>query len=115
MDNFLEIDSDGVAIGGVYQKISGTDPDEWINWVPMSGGSQIGWMWSGSSWSPPLDILVSLEEIRTERDRLLTESDWTQSRDVIMSNDTEWQAYRQALRDMPSSYVPTVYPVWPTL
>lgn len=39
--------------------------------------------------------------VRAERDRLLTDSDWTQKRDVVLPNDAEWVAYRQALRDVP--------------
>jgi|AOAMet1_04_M0_20_1038515.scaffolds.fasta_scaffold30448_1 hypothetical protein len=60
-------------------------------------------------------VEVSLEEIRLQRDKLLVESDWTQCRDVVLSNDTEWATYRQALRDMTEDYVLTADPVWPTL
>ena len=44
------------------------------------------------------------EKIRAERNRLLSESDWTQANDSPLS-ETErkkWRVYRQALRDMPS-------------
>ena len=34
-----------------------------------------------------------LENIRIERNSLLMESDWTQSRDVTLSNDTDWKKY----------------------
>lgn len=37
---------------------------------------------------------------RSQRNALLTETDWTQSRDVVLSNDAEWKTYRQALRDL---------------
>jgi hypothetical protein len=42
--------------------------------------------------------------VRAQRDRLLTASDWTQLIDSPFSNDTNgvWQAYRQALRDVPT-------------
>ena len=36
----------------------------------------------------------------------LENSDWTQNRDVKLSNDTAWKTYRQSLRDLPSSAVP---------
>ena len=42
--------------------------------------------------------------MRRERTRLLQQTDWTQKRDVTLANDAEWAAYRQALRDLPSSY-----------
>lgn len=40
------------------------------------------------------------ENVRTQRDKLLQETDWTQNRDVTLSNDIEWVAYRQELRDI---------------
>ena len=57
--------------------------------------------------------------LRSRRDNLLTNSDWTQLSDVTLDNSkkTEWASYRQALRDLPSSYsnsdaVTDI--VWPT-
>ena len=44
--------------------------------------------------------MIQLREIR---DKLLAESDWTQNRDVTLSNDADWKKYRQALRDLPST------------
>ena len=42
--------------------------------------------------------------IRTERDRLLTESDWTQANDTPLSDAdvAKWKTYRTSLRDLPS-------------
>ena len=42
-------------------------------------------------------------QIRRERDRLLTESDWTQGSDSPLggSKKTEWTTYRTSLRDLP--------------
>jgi hypothetical protein len=42
--------------------------------------------------------------IRATRDQKLAETDWTQLIDSPFSNDTNgiWQAYRQALRDVPT-------------
>lgn len=44
-----------------------------------------------------------MQQLREMRDNLLAESDWTQSRDVTLSNDADWKTYRQALRDLPST------------
>lgn len=43
-----------------------------------------------------------LENLRTTRNSLLTESDWTQVEDSPLSEEkkTEWKNYRQALRDL---------------
>ncbi len=43
-----------------------------------------------------------MAELRKQRDALLVETDWTQNRDVTLSNDAEWKTYRQALRDITS-------------
>ena len=42
--------------------------------------------------------------IRTERDRLLTESDWTQANDTPLTDAdvAKWKTYRTSLRDLPS-------------
>ena len=42
--------------------------------------------------------------IRTERDKLLTESDWTQANDTPLTdaNVAKWKTYRTSLRDLPS-------------
>lgn len=42
--------------------------------------------------------------VRNQRNKKLTETDWTQLIDSPFSNDSNgvWQAYRQALRDLPS-------------
>ena len=42
--------------------------------------------------------------IRTERDRLLANSDWTQGADspLTSAKKTEWATYRTSLRDLPS-------------
>ena len=41
---------------------------------------------------------------RSERNKLLTETDWTQVSDSPLSSDkkTEWANYRKALRDLPT-------------
>ena len=44
-----------------------------------------------------------LNKLRVERNKLLNESDWLQSRDVILGNDEEWKIYRQTLRDLPAN------------
>jgi hypothetical protein len=58
-----------------------------------------------SFWTPEL-ILI--------RDKLLQDSDWTQGRDVTLSNDSEWQTYRQTLRDLTETHDPYIAKIiWP--
>ena len=52
--------------------------------------------------------------VRGKRNSLLAESDWTQNRDVVLSNDEEWKTYRQALRDLPENTTDWTNPTWPT-
>ena len=44
--------------------------------------------------------------LRVERNARLAACDWTQSRDLTLSNDADWKTYRQALRDLPASASP---------
>jgi hypothetical protein len=67
-----------------------------------------------------------LSLLRTERDKRLKESDWTQLQDVqeIFTEEekNDWKNYRQQLRDLPEIYInndidiASIYEVnWPTL
>jgi len=55
---------------------------------------------------------LKAEEVRNERNRRLTASDWTQLPDVISDKDG-WAAYRQALRDVPEQEGFPWEVVWP--
>ena len=48
--------------------------------------------------------------IRIDRDKLLTESDWTvmDGSPLSTAKKNEWKTYRQELRDMPSGTVPVI-------
>ena len=50
---------------------------------------------------------------RSQRDKLLAESDWTQVIDAPV-NQEAWAAYRQALRDIPQQEGFPATVVWPT-
>lgn len=55
-------------------------------------------------------------EVRSKRDTLLQESDWTQMIDSPLSEDEKkaWQTYRQALRDIPQQEGFPEQVEWPT-
>ena len=80
-----------------------------------------GYEYSGLNWSDtgsaPTETEIDNEVtklnnaepmrlLRVERNTRLTACDWTQSRDLILSNDADWKTYRQALRDLPASASP---------
>ena len=52
--------------------------------------------------------------LRSERNVLLQNSDWTQMADsqLLNTKKTEWATYRQALRDLPSTAKPNVDDNW---
>ena len=56
-----------------------------------------------------------LEQIRIERNRLLLNCDWTDLPNCPLSDEkkTEWQSYRTALRDFPSSIFDLDNITWP--
>ena len=53
-----------------------------------------------------LNTAEPMRLLRVERDARLTACDWTQSRDITLSNDADWKTYRKALRDLPASASP---------
>ena len=53
-------------------------------------------------------------QIREERNRLLKETDWTSGEDIPHSIKNVYYPYRQALRDITTSYVLPDDVVWPT-
>ena len=53
-------------------------------------------------------IEKGFEILRNKRNKLLTESDWTDQYEI-----EEWKEYRQALRDLPSTTEDPENPVWP--
>jgi hypothetical protein len=64
---------------------------------------------SGSGEDPetiPNDWLH--ERLRKHRNRLLAQSDWTQTTDSPLTDakKQEWATYRQALRDHPANWTP---------
>ena len=80
------------------------------------GTDYSGLNWIDSSTKPTeseLDAEVTrltnaegMRLLRLERNTRLTACDWTQSRDLTLSNDANWKTYRQTLRDLPASASP---------
>ena len=60
------------------------------------------------------DVLpgVLLENLRSKRNQLLTETDYLALADSTLTD--EIRSYRQALRDLPANTVDPANPVWPT-
>jgi hypothetical protein len=90
-------------------------------------------VWKGGSWEvqdipkpepqpepepapDPEPEPLTWDSIRAERNFLLSQSDWTQLADAPLSPEQKqaWTVYRQALRDVPSSFATPEEVVWPT-
>ncbi len=91
---------------------------------PKAEWTWIGYEYSGLDWldsnqTKPTESEINAEItrlnnaepmrlLRVERDTRLAACDWTQSRDVTLSNDADWKTYRQSLRDLPASASPSL-------
>jgi len=60
-----------------------------------------------------IEAEYNLTSLRVERDLLLEQSDWTQNRDVTLSDDAKWKTYRQSLRDITKDYKSLEDVKWP--
>ena len=90
-----------------------------FTWVDCDNTVKIGYTYDGSKFAaPPEPSAPSDEELsadaRRQRNFLLQQSDWTQSRDVTLSNDADWKTYRKSLRDVPSQSDFPKNITWPT-
>lgn len=59
---------------------------------------------------------LELNELRTERDKRLASSDWTQGIDSPLSDTAkaQWQVYRQTLRDITNTHTSLSGVIWPS-
>ena len=100
----------------IYTKakaLANLKPNKQFTW---SGEEYSGLTWLESETKPTeseIDAEVTrltnaegMRLLRLERNTRLTACDWTQSRDLTLSNDADWKTYRQALRDLPASASP---------
>ena len=94
--------------------------EEKLFWIQQELGAEnrmqaLWWMIQDeeeAEYRAQVDADVSTS-VRNERNRKLTESDWTQLADSS-ANTTDWAAYRQALRDLPSTDGFPHNVTWPT-
>ena len=58
---------------------------------------------------------LDLHMVRTQRNGMLSATDWTQIGDAALGDHTaeEWATYRQELRDLPETYSRVSEVVWP--
>jgi len=56
--------------------------------------------------SDPTNDQIAMQFVRYHRNGLLKKSDWMGNSDVTMTS--EWQTYRQALRNLPANSTPSL-------
>ena len=124
--NLTNVDSDTLAQFHTYKVVTVAidDSDYTKNYeegTPTPSGSVYVQNWlitSASAEEITERENTQWDDVRTERNRLLTECDWTQFQDSPISGSklTEWQTYRQSLRDITSQSNPfeISWPVKPT-
>ena len=49
---------------------------------------------------PTPEPIPAMDQLRMQRNRLISQTDWRMLPDYPGTNQTEWQTYRQALRDI---------------
>jgi hypothetical protein len=86
-------------------------------WVERADKDSSYYTWANETWTLNSDALFS--EIRTQRNQLLFDSDWTQIADSPLTDakKAEWVTYRTGLREIPadnSTVTELAEVVWPT-
>ena len=79
---------------------------------------QLHWYYDAATdtFSGPTDAeqdALDMQSLRSQRDELLAQSDWTQVADAPV-DAAAWATYRQALRDLPANTTDPRNPTWPT-
>ena len=111
LENFGVYPVESVEVTGDYTK-------NIVEQTPTLSGSVYIQNWSVTDATEE-EINIKIEEewlvVRDMRDSLLSQSDWTQFQDSLISGSTliEWQTYRQSLRDVTSQSNPFNL-VWPS-
>ena len=111
---FYDGNGDSSMIYSRSNALSSLKPNSLWQW---QGTDYTGLNWVDSSQTKPTESEIDAEVtrltnaepirlLRLERNTRLTACDWTQSRDLTLSNDAAWKTYRQALRDLPASASP---------
>jgi len=94
-----------------FVKITGTDSDSVA--IESTDPQDFGITWDQLQTAISNLDNQDLVDLRTERNILIAQTDWTQFPDVPEETRTLWQPYRQALRDITDTYTSLSDVVWP--
>lgn len=100
---------------GVVTNAAVADEPLGNNWVQSDTGA-IGDLYDGETFTTPPtpqeEIDAAWKALRSRRNGLLSNSDWTQIADAPV-DDLVWATYRQELRDLPANTTDPFNPAWP--
>jgi hypothetical protein len=93
------------------------DYDEFTHYLKQSDFYQVDGVWRVHYTPERLAESTAGENVRNERNRLLSESDWvvTKRYETQTPIPQEWVQYRQALRDIPQQADFPYDIIWPSL
>ncbi len=88
----------------MFAKVTGADSNG--SAIESSDPADFGTNWTAvKAKMDEIDAAAPMKELRRQRNAKIAESDWMGNSDVTMSSD--WETYRQALRDLPDGAEPT--------
>jgi hypothetical protein len=93
-------------------ELSKPDYDATTHYLKHSDFYQVGDKWQVHYYTEQLPEAQAASNVRSERNRRLTETDWMALSDNTITQ--EWADYRQALRDLTSQEGFPFDAVWPT-
>ena len=100
---------------GKYKATEMEDGSFVLEWdVDKNGGDAAPTMEEIKTKAQQIENEIPMRQLRRDRDKLLTATDWTQNPDVPESTRAKWVSYRQALRDLPATTLDVTNPTWPT-
>lgn len=80
--------------------------------MPPKPDGEFEFDYAAEQWKP--NTAMQWMMVRSQRNQLLTASDWTQLPDVPLATKEAWAEYRQALRDVTNQPDPFTIQ-WPTM
>ena len=93
-----------------YKQVTNLTTGETVQ-VELTAEEQAQRTAKSEAWTRDVLPGLQLEKLRSDRNRLLSETDYLALADATLTD--EMRAYRQALRDLPANTADPANPVWP--